>query len=302
MCNRFGLVKEKFRGYQRPLGQLSGRAFTLLASVIIAGSVAHADDTGLNDEPRARLSSDAGAVALTLAPVDLAGGARLTMISPKEWAPIAHRISRDIKDAHEYFTQLFGEIPPFETSVRLLEQKSFYALTGAPSWTNAMFYRGQIVIPLSTTEPIDYENIYRSVRHEFTHAVNGALTRNRCIGWLDEGLAQLEEGPENPLLLQALRDWMRSNRPVPFRLLQGGFTKLDTAMVPAAYAQSLVAANSMVRGFGYSRIRRYFDALHEGLDKADAFRESFGISESIFESRLGRTIEDLTHARTRHRH
>ncbi len=302
MFNRFGLVKEKLRRPKRSVRHFSG--FFLLGVTLIFSVIgrAEAEQSGGVDEPKARLSSHASAVPSTLEPVDLAGGARLTMISPKEWEPIAHRITRDIKDAHEYFTQLFGEIPAFETSVRLLEQKSFYALTGAPSWTNAMFYRGQIVIPLSASEPIDYENIYRSVRHEFTHAVNGALTQNRCIGWLDEGLAQLEEGPENPLLLQALRDWMRSNRPVPFRLLQGGFTKLETAMVPAAYAQSLVAANSMVRGFGYTKIRRYFDSLREGADKADAFRESFGISEAVFENRLGRTIDELIQARHRHRH
>lgn len=300
MFNRFGLVKEKLRTQWWFPRRSAGFVFLLGAYMLGSLAPASADEASPIDEPKARLSSTAGTVSLTLAPVDLAGGAKLTLISPKEWEPIAHRITRDIKDAHDYFTQLFGEIPPFETSVRLLEQKSFYALTGAPSWTNAMFYRGQIVIPLSTTEPIDYENIYRSVRHEFTHAVNGALTRGRCIGWLDEGLAQLEEGPENPLLLQALRDWVRSNRPVPFRLLQGGFTKLDATMVPAAYAQSLVAANSVVRGFGYSKIRRYFDALHEGIDKADAFRESFGISEAVFENRLGRTIEALTHARHSH--
>lgn len=292
MFNSFGLVKGK-------LGRrstLSGWLSLGFVALLLGFSPAFADEP-VADEPRARLSADPTVTPVTLSPIDLAGGAKLTLISPKAWEPLAHRISRDIKDAHQYFTHIFGEIPPFETSVRLLEQKTFYALTGAPTWTNAMFYRGQIIIPLSTSEPIDYENIYRSVRHEFSHAVNGALTRNRCIGWLDEGLAQLEEGPENPLLLQALKDWMRDNRPVPFRLLQGGFTKLDTAMVPAAYAQSLVAANSLVRGFGYGRLRRYFDALRDGADKSDAFRESFGLSEAVFEQRLGRKITELTHMR-----
>jgi len=52
-----------------------------------------------------------------------------------------------------------------------------------------------------------------------------------------------------------------------------------------------------VRGFGYGKLRRYFDALHEGADKAEAFRESFGISEAVFESRLSKTITELTRAR-----
>jgi hypothetical protein len=297
MFNRFGLVKEKI-GHLVAVEVGCWAVVSLLLAVLYGPGNLRADDPITDGEPKARLSAEPGGGSLTLAPIDLAGGAKLTLISPKTWEPIAHRISRDIKDAHQYFTHIFGEIPAFETSVRLLEQKAFYALTGAPSWTNAMFYRGQIVIPLSTTEPIDYENIYRSVRHEYSHAVNGALTKNRCVGWIDEGLAQLEEGPENPLLLQALQDWTRNNRPVPFRLLQGGFTKLETAMVPAAYAQSLVAANSLVRGFGYGKLRRYFDALRTGVDKGDAFRESFGISEAVFENRLGRTIQELTHARS----
>lgn len=37
---------------------------------------------------------------------------------------------------------------------------------------------------------------------------------------------------------------------IPLGMLQGGFTKLDPKMVPAAYAQSLVTTSAVLSGYG----------------------------------------------------
>jgi hypothetical protein len=139
---------------------------------------------------------------------------------------------------------------------------------------------------MSTEGETDYDNLVRSIKHEYTHAVIHALSDGKCPGWLDEGLAQWAEGDENPALKPALSTWLRRNEVVSLKLLQGGFTKLETRMVAAAYAQSLYAAEYVINGFGFEKIKTYFEDLRSGTSKEDAFSGSFGISESSFERRL----------------
>ena len=209
------------------------------------------------------------------------------MVAAEHWLPVARKVTKLIKRTHSQYNSTFSSIPAFSTTVRLLDEEQFYRLTGAPRWTNAMYYRGEITIPLSPSQLLDLDNLYRSIKHEYTHAVVHSLSGGKCPGWLDEGIAQWAEGAENPALEPALRDWLTLNPPVPLRYLQGGFTKLQTSMVAPAYAQSLFAARNMIKRQGFYRIRRYLDLLRTGKSKAKAFKASFQISEAQYEKQLG---------------
>ena len=236
---------------------------------------------------KARYSNSQIKESLRFTPVTLRGGSRLTLISPERWATVAEELSDTVKETHKRYANLFQEIPPVTTAIRLMDEQSFFETTGAPSWTNALYLRGQIIIPLSTSQPVDTDNLRRSVRHEYTHAVINALSGGRCPCWLDEGIAQWSEGSENPALEPALRKWLVRQDPVPLGILQGGFTKLSASMVPAAYAQSLFAANSVMNSFGFEKLSKFMETLRGGEDHGDAFQESFGVSEKQFEQRLG---------------
>lgn len=153
-----------------------------------------------------------------------------------------------------------------------------------------MFFRGEIIIPLSTKGPIDLDNLHRSVKHEYSHAVLSALSGGFIPGWLDEGLAQWLEGEENPALRSSLRSYLLKAAPVPLSLLQGGFTKLSPRMVPAAYAQSLIAVQALLKAYGIDPISKYLQMLREQVSKEEAFTTTFGISERDFEARLDETL------------
>jgi hypothetical protein len=227
---------------------------------------------------------------LRFTPVTMSDGSRLTLIAPSQWSDLASEISAELVRAHQQLTDLFGSAPPFRSSVRLLDEPTFYELTGAPGWTNAMFFRGEIIIPLATNEPIDLDNLQRSVKHEYSHAVFSALSGGFIPGWLDEGLAQWIEGEENPALRNSLRSYLMTGAPVPLSLLQGGFTKLAPRMVPAAYAQSLIAVQALLKAYGIDRISDYLRLLREQVSKEEAFVTAFGISEGDFELRLDETL------------
>ena len=238
--------------------------------------------------------------ALHFTPIELNGGTKLTVISPEKWHVVTGFLSKTLINTHQKYGRLLGELKPVTTAIRLMDEETFFQTTGAPRWTNAMFYRGQIIIPLSSDHPVDFENLSRSIKHEYTHAIINALTGGRAPGWLDEGVAQWAEGSENPALKPALRSWLRRNEPVPLSLLQGGFTKLDSSMVPAAYAESLYATYAIINTYGFQSIRRYFDELRSGSAKSTAFEEGFGITEERFEQRLGLSLEGWLNPESQH--
>lgn len=242
-----------------------------------------------SNDARGRLSTEqilANSDELRFPPLSLAGGSSLTLFSPQEWGPVGTKLTKTLESAHQHFSILLGDIPSIDISLRLMPEESFYQNTGAPRWTNALYYRNQIIIPMPNANDIDMDNISRSIRHEYTHAIIHALSAGRCPGWLDEGLAQWAEGNENPALRPALSYYLQSNPPVPLSMLQGGFTRLDRNMVAAAYAQSLIATHALMQTFGFPAIRHYFNALKNGSEKRRAFSNSFRISEGDFEERL----------------
>lgn len=257
------------------------------------GSIVPVTTTQDTTQSRARLRPLAAVIApsdIQHEPVLLRGGTKITLVSPQRWAPLANRLGQSVESVHQYFTELLGTIPPFTTTLRLMDDETFFLLTGAPRWTNAMFYKSQIMIPLPLKGLPDFDNLDRALRHEYTHAIIHALSAGRCPGWLDEGLAQWAEGAENPALLPALKDWLGRHDPVPLKLLQGGFTRLDSRMVPAAYAQSLFAASTVINTFGFKPIRNYLETLRDGSSKSEAFADSFQIPEHAFEARLNTTL------------
>jgi hypothetical protein len=159
--------------------------------------------------------------SLRFLPITLKDGSRLTLITPDYWVDIAKGVSQEITRTHQQLTALLGSAPPFRTSIRIMEEYDFYELTGAPSWTNAMFFRGEIIIPLDSSKPIDMENLRRSVKHEYSHAVLSAMSAGAIPGWIDEGLAQWIEGDENPVLKATLKRYLADEHPISLHLLQG---------------------------------------------------------------------------------
>lgn len=228
----------------------------------------------------------------TYTAIHLEGGTIVTFGAPREWLPLVAKLAPIVRETHASFLRLVGTIPAHTASVKLMPEKVFYRKTKAPKWTNAMFYKGEIIIPISAEIAADYISLFRAVRHEYSHSITHALTNGNCPGWLDEGLAQWAEGRPNPALKRVLRNWLEDYPPVPLKSLQGGFTKLNAKMVPAAYAQSLFAVDDLIQTHGFEKVRRYFDNLKSGQSNQRAFQGAFKQTEWEFERRLGRTLRD----------
>ncbi len=263
----------------------------LMFSAPIQADPYHASSTlGELEDGAPAANSGEPLARLTVSPLRLSGGSNLTVVSPQAWSRLSNSAETALAMTHKRLTNLFGELPPVSTTVRLMTPVAFTKLTGAPAWTNALYVRGQVLIPIDTDQLSDHSGLTRSVSHEYTHAVLSALSKGRAPGWLDEGLAQWIEGEENPILKPALRDWLSNNEPISLSLLQGGFTRLDPDMVPAAYAQSLLSATIVINTYGFSGIRRFLDLLATGTSQSAAVEAAWGTTLPDFEERLYRTL------------
>jgi hypothetical protein len=261
------------------LGKRVSRVVVVLFVAILLG----VNSAGYAQE----ISSPDCAERFRYAPGPLAGGSKLAVISSQSWAPLTKKVWQVIEAAQRDLADQFGKIPTFDLAVRVLDEEGYIRLSGAPQWTQAIFRQGEILLSLASFDSEGLANFYRSVRHEYTHAVVHALSGGRAPGWIDEGLAQRAEGHPAESLQKALDSWLTRNQPIRLGLLRGGFTKLSSEMVAPAYAQSLVATNYLLDRHGPRALREFFELLKGGHEESEAFKLAFSVSESDFEAELG---------------
>ncbi|MDD2943875.1 MAG: peptidase MA family metallohydrolase [bacterium] len=190
-----------------------------------------------------------------------------------------------LEEQAEQINRIFSAGPGISVRLRVLPAQDFTRITGAPSWTSAMFYNGEITIPFRGTR-FDKRDLKQALRHEYVHAVTSHLSGNRCPAWLDEGLAQLLEGKPNSLLGPALRKWISKNNALSLDALNDGFMALNNNIVPTAYAHSLLVTRNLVNSHGLSTIRKYLGELAKGTSATKAFNRIYGKSQAEYEANL----------------
>lgn len=225
---------------------------------------------------------------------EMPGGGTLVVISPLSLPALPSYVSTTIRSTHQQYEELVGPLPPVDAVVKFLNEELFYKTTAAPRWTNALFFRGQILLPLAKDTVEDQDNLKRSLKHEYSHAVLHAITNGKCPGWFDEGFAQLAEGPELLSLKRALKSWLATKDVVSFRSLKGGFTRLNPEMVPPAYAQSLYASRFLRDSQSASKIRTFLLLLRSGEPQESAFTSAFDMSLDAFEADLNRNLKKVS--------
>ncbi len=191
---------------------------------------------------------------------------------------------------YEELSRIFNARPTNRVVLRFLSPSEFHRHTGAPGWTSAMYFRGEISIPVDTDKPMSFQQLSRALRHEYVHAVVAELSGGKCPAWMDEGLAQIIEGKPNTILGPALRAWLTNDDPLPLNWLDGGFTTLNDDLVPVAYAQSFFATKSLINQKGFVAISKYLQLLRAGSPPENGFQAAFGVSLRSFEADVSQQL------------
>src|SRR6202044_1946628 len=118
-------------------------------------------------------------------------------------------------------------------------------------------------VPISGVPSVTPE-LARVLKHELTHSFVSQMSSNRCPTWLNEGIAQLEEGKSSASNGHQLAQLFAAGNEIPFNVLEGSFMNFSAPEATVAYAESLAAAEYVRDAYGISEISRILGLLSQG--------------------------------------
>ena len=155
-----------------------------------------------------------------------------------------------------------GYSPRNNIAVTLYTQQAFFDVTRAPSWSGAV-NDGKLRIPVSGVNSVT-PDLARVLKHELTHSFVSQMSSNRCPTWLNEGIAQLEEGKSSASNGRVLAQLFAAGAETPYNMLEGSFMNLSTPEATIAYAESLAAVEFIRDAYGMGDVQRILERLSQG--------------------------------------
>jgi hypothetical protein len=168
-----------------------------------------------------------------------------------------------------------GAYPSSSIMVTLYTEQQFRDLTGAPEWSDGLF-DGRIRLPVKGASQ-NLPEFDRVLAHELTHAMIATLAPRGVPPWLHEGLAEYFE----PQDIASAQRVLRATGPVPPAVLLDRFTGLGDRQAAAAYAESLLLADVLMRKAGTR-----MGIVLQGLDRGQTLQQSLDL--------IGINLDDLT--------
>lgn len=128
-------------------------------------------------------------------------------------------------------------------------------------------------------------DIARVLKHEFTHTVTLAATKNRIPHWFTEGLAVYQEDSPRPFAwVELLAGAARRDRLFTLKSIDWGFMRPrrpnDRQL---AYAQSEWMCEYIVERFGYDLINTMISRYRQGQTQAHVFDEQLSVGMEQFD-------------------
>jgi tetratricopeptide (TPR) repeat protein len=173
---------------------------------------------------------------------------------------------------------------PRNIYVSLYTDEAFFDVTHAAAWTAAL-NDGKIRIPISGIKSVTPE-MASVLRHELTHSFVAQITHNRAPVWLNEGVAQLEQGSTTGAIGPRLAALYVSGRQIPLNQLEGGFNDYSSAEASVAYAESLAAVEYIRATYGLSDLARLLQRLGEGQSVESALRSTIHAGYAELETEI----------------
>lgn len=195
------------------------------------------------------------------------------------------------------YDQLSNELgisPRQNIPVILYTEKEFFDVTQAPSWTGAL-NDGKLRIPIRGLDYITPE-LARVLKHELTHSFVNQASSGRCPQWLNEGVAQMEEGRTLVGRGQQLSILYSNHSQIPLNALEGSFMKFSNNEALIAYDESLAATLFIRDTYGTTDIRR----LLERTGDTGNFEQSMSDVLHLDYGRFERELSDYLSSRYSH--
>jgi len=183
-----------------------------------------------------------------------------------------------------------GYSPRNNIAVTLYTQQAFFDVTRAPSWSGAI-NDGKLRIPISGVPSVTPE-LARVLKHELTHSFVSQMSSNRCPTWLNEGIAQIEEGKSSASSGHQLAQLFAAGNEIPFNVLEGSFMSFSGPEATVAYAESLAATEYIRDAYGMSEIARILERLSQGSSSEAALRATVHSDYRQLRDEMTRTLKE----------
>ncbi|HET7872650.1 MAG TPA: peptidase MA family metallohydrolase [Terriglobales bacterium] len=161
---------------------------------------------------------------------------------------------------------------PRNIFVSLYTDRAFFDVTQAPAWSAAL-NDGKIRIPISGIQSVTPE-LARVLRHELTHSFVAQITHGRVPQWLNEGIAELEQGVSTTAFGPRLAALYSAGHQIPLNQLEGNFESYSSGEASVAYAEALAAVEYIRRTYGMADVARLLQRLGEGQSIESALRST----------------------------
>jgi tetratricopeptide (TPR) repeat protein len=209
------------------------------------------------------------------------GGHFVIKFDGAENAVAGHLIGLLLEEAYYKVGSDLGYYPEDRLEAVLYSKAAFKDVTRSPSWAGAL-YDGRIKIPagglVEKTKALE-----RVIFHEYTHALVHRLSRGMAPTWLNEGLAQYEEGNAATWQTDEAAKGLADDPGVSLRRLEGSFTRLSPDGALRAYLASLSATRYLINEFGTSSVVRVLEGLGAGKTLDEALYSAIFLKYEDFE-------------------
>ncbi len=182
------------------------------------------------------------------------------------------QILSTLESGYDDLVRDLGAEPKESIAVILYTRQAYFDVTRAPSWAGAL-YDGRLRIPVQGLDAMTPE-LNRVLRHELTHSFVRQITHNRCPGWLNEGLAQLEEPRSYDRYRPQLAALYAAKKQMPLYALSGSFTGMNDQQAELAYLESLGAVSYIRDTYGMSDLERILERIGDGEGPETALRDT----------------------------
>ncbi len=183
-----------------------------------------------------------------------------------------------------------GYSPRNNIAVTLYTQQAFFDVTRAPLWSGAI-NDGKLRIPISGVASVTPE-LARVLKHELTHSFVSQMSGNRCPTWLNEGIAQIEEGKSSASNGRQLAQLFASGREIPINVLEGSFLSFSAPEATVAYAESLAATEYIRDAYGMSEVVGILERLSQGSSTEAALRATVHSDYRQLRDEMTRTLKE----------
>jgi tetratricopeptide (TPR) repeat protein len=174
---------------------------------------------------------------------------------------------------------------PKNVFVSLYTDQEFFDVTQAPAWSAAL-NDGKIRVPVSGVKSIT-PGLAAVLRHELTHSFIQQIAHGHAPTWLNEGVAQLEQGLSTAPFGPRLAALYASGNQVPLNQLESGFTSYSPAEAAVVYAESLAAVEYIRSAYGMPDVARILQRIGEGQSVESALRSTIHGGYADLEKEIG---------------